>query len=185
MKTTVLINLEKGIVTHTSSEILKVKLESEGFISTITVNGRDLSFFKADKLEYLESRKALSTCMDSYKKEKMFYCTFMKKGVLHTGQFYADNLKTAKEKANEWHGKNLISVGKNTDLIQPTPKWVALSPDGVTLSRDIAHYKTKALATAALAKWIKSYEHQGYYSYNFKRIPLNELKYHCVIKQIK
>ena len=58
-----------------------------------------------------------------------------------------------------------------------------LSPDGFSISR-CDTYKTKKEAETALNEWLKRYEMQGYYSANFGRIPLNEVKDYCRIIEI-
>jgi hypothetical protein len=60
-----------------------------------------------------------------------------------------------------------------------------LSPDGITIEFDKWSYPTLKKAEQAFENWKKRYEQQGYYSSNFQRIPLNELKSHCQIKKIK
>ena len=59
-----------------------------------------------------------------------------------------------------------------------------LSPDGITIEFDKWSYPTLKKAERAFENWKKRYEQQGYYSSNFQRIPLNELKSHCQIKKI-
>lgn len=60
-----------------------------------------------------------------------------------------------------------------------------LSPDGITIEFDKWSYPSMKKAEEAFNKWIKRYEHQGYYSSGFNRIPLNELKSHCTFKKLK
>jgi len=60
--------------------------------------------------------------------------------------------------------------------------WNVLSPDGFPIAYD-KQYKTKEEAIKALNEWIKLYEFQGFYSYNFNRIPLSELFNYCKIIQ--
>lgn len=57
-------------------------------------------------------------------------------------------------------------------------KYNILSPDGFTIERDKS-YKSLEEAEAAFEAWKKRYEHQGYYSSNNGRIPLDELRIHC------
>lgn len=59
-----------------------------------------------------------------------------------------------------------------------------LSPDGITIEFDHFSYPSKEAAEKALAKWIKRYKFQGYYSSKGQRIPLNKLKFHCQIKPV-
>lgn len=59
-----------------------------------------------------------------------------------------------------------------------------LSPDGFSIHpTDI--YETPEQAWAAFDEWLKRYEHQGYYSSNKGRIPLNEVKQHCKLIPLK
>jgi len=64
-------------------------------------------------------------------------------------------------------------------------KWQVLSPDGITIEIEHHSYPSEKKAKAALKKWIKRYEKQGYYSYRMQRIPLTKLADMCSIKQLK
>lgn len=57
-----------------------------------------------------------------------------------------------------------------------------LSPDGISISWD-HQFPTSRLAWECYKRWAKRYEKQGYYSSNFRRIPLNELKRNCQLKK--
>lgn len=59
-----------------------------------------------------------------------------------------------------------------------------LSPDGFTIEFNKRSYPTLKKAEQAFENWKKRYEQQGYYSSNFQRIPLSELKNYCQIKKI-
>lgn len=112
MKTTVLANLKKGIVTHTTSESFKVRLTDLGFIQIANITGRDICLFKADKLEYIPSGKILVDALKEYREKHFFACTFKKKDAVNIGFFYARNLTDAKVTAKKRHGKNFLSVNK-------------------------------------------------------------------------
>jgi hypothetical protein len=58
-------------------------------------------------------------------------------------------------------------------------KFAVLSPDGIPIWPDL--YNTQAEAQAALAKWCKRFERQGYYAAVDRRIPLAELPARCEI----
>jgi hypothetical protein len=60
-----------------------------------------------------------------------------------------------------------------------------LSPDGFTIEFNKWSYPSLKKAEEAFEKWKKKYVVQGYYSSNFQRIPLNELKSYCQFKKIK
>lgn len=63
-------------------------------------------------------------------------------------------------------------------------KFIVLSPDGFPIRREKKYYSEKS-ALKDLDEWVKNYEFQGYYSsVNFGRIPLNEIKNYCQIKQL-
>ena len=63
--------------------------------------------------------------------------------------------------------------------------WQVLSPDKITIELEHPTYPSEAKAKAALKKWIKRYEFQGYYSFRMQRIPLTKLADMCTIKQIQ
>jgi hypothetical protein len=59
-----------------------------------------------------------------------------------------------------------------------------ISPDGFSIHpTDV--YENKEKAIEAFNNWKKRFEHQGYYSSNNRRIPLNELEEHCTFKIIE
>jgi hypothetical protein len=58
-------------------------------------------------------------------------------------------------------------------------KFTVLSPDGIPIWPDL--YNTQAEAQAALAKWCKRFERQGYYAAVDGRIALDELPHRCQI----
>ena len=58
-----------------------------------------------------------------------------------------------------------------------------ISPDGFSIHHSDT-YKTKEEAKKALTEWVKRYEHQGFYSSNRGRIPLEELELHCEIVEV-
>lgn len=62
-------------------------------------------------------------------------------------------------------------------------QFVILSPDGFPIYEDRT-YATPENAWRAFERWKKRYEHQGYYSSNFERIPLDELKDRCTLTTI-
>jgi hypothetical protein len=59
-------------------------------------------------------------------------------------------------------------------------KYDVFSPDGFTVHHSDM-YTSRKKAKQALAKWVKRYESQGYYSSNKGRITLTELPNHCKI----
>lgn len=60
-----------------------------------------------------------------------------------------------------------------------------LSPDGFPIHQT-KQYSTIMEAENALFDWIKRFEKQGYYSYNFEKIPLQDLDRYCrIIKEEK
>jgi hypothetical protein len=62
--------------------------------------------------------------------------------------------------------------------------YIAISPDGFGIECK-SDYKTKREATEALAKFVKRYEEQGYYSTSDRtRIAYNEIINNCYIKKI-
>jgi hypothetical protein len=63
-------------------------------------------------------------------------------------------------------------------------KYQVLSPDGITIDFNKWTYPSMKKAEEAFENWKKRYEQQGYYSSNFNRIPLNELKHHCTFKKL-
>lgn len=54
------------------------------------------------------------------------------------------------------------------------------SPDNIPIE-NVEGYSTDAEAESAFKRWKKNYEHQGYYSCNGHRIPLDELLDYCRI----
>jgi hypothetical protein len=58
-------------------------------------------------------------------------------------------------------------------------KVLVLSPDGFTIDFMKAYYPSMEKAKEAFQKWKERYQTQGYYSSNFRRIPLDELEQHC------
>lgn len=58
-------------------------------------------------------------------------------------------------------------------------KVLVLSPDGFTIDFMKAYYPSMEKAKQAFQKWKERYQTQGYYSSNFRRIPLDELEQHC------
>jgi hypothetical protein len=58
-----------------------------------------------------------------------------------------------------------------------------ISPDGFSIHHSDT-YNTKEQAKNALTEWVKRYEHQGFYSSNRGRIPLDELEQHCEIVEV-
>lgn len=58
-----------------------------------------------------------------------------------------------------------------------------ISPDGFSIHPSDT-YKTKEEAMNAFFEWKKRYEHQGFYSSNKGRIPLDELEQHCEIVEV-
>lgn len=63
-------------------------------------------------------------------------------------------------------------------------KIVVLSPDGFPIDFNKWSYPSMKSAENAFEKWKERYAVQGYYSSNFNRIPLDELKSHCQFKNI-
>lgn len=61
---------------------------------------------------------------------------------------------------------------------------MVLSPDGITIDFHKFSYPSMKSAEEAFEQWKKRYERQGYYSSNFRRIPLEELKSYCTFKSI-
>ena len=53
-----------------------------------------------------------------------------------------------------------------------------LSPDGIAMFRERIFNSPEA-AEKGFEEWKKSFEHQGYYSSNGGRIPLEKLRSHC------
>ena len=62
-------------------------------------------------------------------------------------------------------------------------KYNILSPDGFSIRQE--DFKTEQEAVSFFFKWQKQYAHQGYYSSNSKRIPLDKLESECEIIKIK
>jgi hypothetical protein len=59
-----------------------------------------------------------------------------------------------------------------------------LSPDGVSIWGDV--YRTRAVAEAALRKWVRRFAWQGFYSTSrWERIPLNEIAGRCRIVEVE
>ena len=58
-----------------------------------------------------------------------------------------------------------------------------LSPDGIPIRYD-GPFETEEAREQYFLIWMKSYEHQGYYSYRGQRIPLNELREHCKFMEV-
>jgi hypothetical protein len=65
------------------------------------------------------------------------------------------------------------SVKKTRDKFQ------VLSPDGFTIERDKAYYRTFNEAVDAFIIWKERFRVQGYYSGNSGRITLDDLKDYC------
>jgi hypothetical protein len=65
------------------------------------------------------------------------------------------------------------SVKKTRDKFQ------VLSPDGFTIERDKAYYRTFNEAVDAFIIWKERFRVQGYYSSNSGRITLDDLKDYC------
>jgi hypothetical protein len=59
-----------------------------------------------------------------------------------------------------------------------------ISPDGFSIDR-VKLYKSEEEAKKAIKDFVKRYEHQGYYSSNRGRIPLDELPERCKIVPAK
>lgn len=63
-------------------------------------------------------------------------------------------------------------------------KYEVLSPDGIRIDGLTESYPSFERALNAFEVWKLRYEVQGYYSANYGRISLNELKNHCTFKLI-
>lgn len=61
-------------------------------------------------------------------------------------------------------------------------RYIILSPDGFTIEREKAYYRTFKEALDAFIKWKERFRVQGYYSSNRGRIPLNELEQNCTFE---
>lgn len=62
-------------------------------------------------------------------------------------------------------------------------KFDVITPDGFSIHISDT-YSSEAEAIAAFNVWKKRYEHQGYYSANSGRIPLDELFSRCRIVKV-
>ena len=59
-------------------------------------------------------------------------------------------------------------------------KYQVLSPDGISIERDVKNYSTMEKAYKAFTKWKNNYESQGYYSSTkYGRIDLDDLERYC------
>jgi hypothetical protein len=74
---------------------------------------------------------------------------------------------------------NQLSLFNSSAMPQTNAPVQVLSPDGITIDFDCFAYPNMDAAIAAFEQWRKRYERQGYYSSNYGRIPLDELKDHC------
>jgi hypothetical protein len=74
---------------------------------------------------------------------------------------------------------NQLSLFNSSVMPKQNAPVQVLSPDGFTIDFEINEYPNMDAAIAAFEQWKKRYERQGYYSSNFARIPLDELKDHC------
>ncbi len=63
-------------------------------------------------------------------------------------------------------------------------KYQILSPDGIIIDYNVQYYSSIKKAKIAFYEWLKKYEFQGYYSYNFEKIPLDEVYLYCQFKKI-
>lgn len=72
------------------------------------------------------------------------------------------------------------SLIEGTDVKQ---YYDVLSPDGFSISACNV-YASVDIAKREMKKWIKRYEHQGYYSCRGSHIHLDELEQYCVIKPL-
>lgn len=62
-------------------------------------------------------------------------------------------------------------------------KYNILSPDGFPIYPERT-YNNKEAAMVAFEEWSERFTNQGYYSYQFQKIPLDELADNCQIIRI-
>lgn len=78
-----------------------------------------------------------------------------------------------------------ISITEEKATAKVKEKWVALSPDGITIDFDVFTYPSEQAAYEAIDKWIPRFKTQGYYRDNrLRKIELKHLKAECTVKQV-
>ena len=86
-----------------------------------------------------------------------------------------------------YNTSDLKRIEMNTDLMakggevkSKTKKYQILSPDGITIEREVPYYTSKNKAMNAFDKWKENYSRQGYYSsVRYGRIDLYDLADYC------
>ena len=71
-------------------------------------------------------------------------------------------------------------MAKGGEVKSKTKKYQILSPDGITIEREVPYYTSKNKAMNAFDKWKENYSRQGYYSsVRYGRIDLSDLADYC------
>ena len=71
-------------------------------------------------------------------------------------------------------------MAKGGEVKSKTKKYQILSPDGITIEREVPYYTSKNKAMNAFEKWKENYSRQGYYSsVRYGRIDLSDLADYC------
>lgn len=77
-------------------------------------------------------------------------------------------------------GNYVGSFAKGGEVKSKTKKYQILSPDGITIEREVPYYTSKNKAMNAFDKWKENYSRQGYYSsVRYGRIDLSDLADYC------